>query len=52
MAIEILPESEGNVLVAKASGKLTDDDFKDTLRTEDRGDHRRAQERSDSVLHG
>lgn len=31
MAIEILPESEGNVLATKAVGKLTDDDYKDTF---------------------
>jgi len=29
--IEVLPESEGNILVLKASGKLTDQDYKEVL---------------------
>ena len=30
MAAELMEESSGNVLAIKASGKLTDDDYKDT----------------------
>lgn len=29
--IEVLPQSQGNTLVIKATGKLTDQDYKDTL---------------------
>ena len=29
--IEVLPESKGNILVVRAAGKLTDQDYKDVL---------------------
>jgi hypothetical protein len=29
--IEVLPESQGNILVLKATGKLTDQDYKEVL---------------------
>lgn len=30
MAVEVMNESSGNVLAIRASGKMTDDDYKDT----------------------